>query len=151
MLFAILYDLPKYQLYIYCIHLFMSLFLIPAQSIIGKMFPKLWQSRLEKTQLYRLNTNTMLYIALQKQLYNLSKMFLYKCTILQEMTRSSSFSTKRRNMYQFVDNRTVFFLFWFNSFLMKLIINYHQLHVHKTPGLNKRNLGTTGKMISLRV
>ena len=33
---------------IYCIHLFMSLFIIPSQSIIGKILPNLWQRRLEK-------------------------------------------------------------------------------------------------------
>ena len=31
----------KYQMYINCIHLFMSLFIIPSQSIIGKILPNL--------------------------------------------------------------------------------------------------------------
>ena len=30
-----------------CIHLFMSLFIIPSQSIIGKFLPNLWQRSLE--------------------------------------------------------------------------------------------------------
>ena len=43
----ILYGLAKIM-YIYCINLFMSLFTILSQSIIGKMLPSLWQRRLEK-------------------------------------------------------------------------------------------------------
>ena len=36
-------------MYIYCIHyLFMSLFIIPSQNIIGKILSNLWQRRLEK-------------------------------------------------------------------------------------------------------
>ena len=38
----------KNQMYIYCIHLFVSLFIIPSQSIIGKILPNLWERRLEK-------------------------------------------------------------------------------------------------------
>ena len=38
----------RYQMYIYYIHLFMSLFIIPLQSMIGKILPNLWQRRLEK-------------------------------------------------------------------------------------------------------
>ena len=37
-----------YQMYIYCIYLFMSLFIIPSQSIIGKILQNLWQRHLEK-------------------------------------------------------------------------------------------------------
>ena len=46
----ILYGLPKIQIqmYIYCIHWFMSLFIIELQSIIGNFFPNLWQRCLEK-------------------------------------------------------------------------------------------------------
>ena len=38
----------KYQMYIYCIHLFMLLFVIPSQNIIGKILGNLWQRLLEK-------------------------------------------------------------------------------------------------------
>ena len=34
-------------MYIYCIHLFMSLFIIPLQSVLAKVLPNLWQRRLE--------------------------------------------------------------------------------------------------------
>ena len=45
--------LPKiYQMYIYCIHLFMPLFIILSQSIIGKILPNLWQRRLEKPLIF---------------------------------------------------------------------------------------------------
>ena len=46
MRFCMVYQ--KNQMYSYCIHLFMSLFIIPAQSIIGKILPNLWQKRLQK-------------------------------------------------------------------------------------------------------
>ena len=51
MFYVILHGLPKYQMYIYCIHLFMSLFIIPLQSITGKISPNLWQKLSEKTLL----------------------------------------------------------------------------------------------------
>ena len=41
---AILYGLPT----IYCIQLFISLFIIPSQNIIGKILPNLLQGCLEK-------------------------------------------------------------------------------------------------------
>ena len=49
-LFDIAWLTKKYQMHILCIHLFMSLFIIPSQSIrsIGKILPNLWQRRLEK-------------------------------------------------------------------------------------------------------
>ena len=35
-------------MYIYCIHVFISLFIIPSQSVLAKVLPNLWQRRLEK-------------------------------------------------------------------------------------------------------
>ena len=43
----------KYEMYIYCVPLFMSLFTIPSQSIIGKVLPNHWQRRKEKLLLYQ--------------------------------------------------------------------------------------------------
>ena len=51
MSFTILYGLPKYQMYIYCIHLLMPLLIIQLHSIISKILPNLWQKCLEKPPL----------------------------------------------------------------------------------------------------
>ena len=41
----------KIQMYFYCIHLFMCLFIIPSQSVFGNFLPNLWQRCLEKPPL----------------------------------------------------------------------------------------------------
>ena len=53
MFYGILYSLPKdiKCIYIYCINLFMSLFITPSQSIIVQFLPNLWQRRLENPNL----------------------------------------------------------------------------------------------------
>ena len=62
MFYAILYGLPKnIKMYIYCIHLFMSLFKISLQSIIGKILPNLSQKRLEKPLLLLTTLNLSTY------------------------------------------------------------------------------------------
>ena len=48
----------KYQIYIYCIHLLMSLFTIQLRGIIGKNLPSLWQRHLEKPLLLNVLINT---------------------------------------------------------------------------------------------
>ena len=45
MRFCMVYQ--KHQMYIYCIHLFRYLSIIPSQSIIGNILSNLWQKRLE--------------------------------------------------------------------------------------------------------
>ena len=49
MFFAILHGFQKYQIYIYCIHLIISLLITELRSTFGKLLPELWQRRLEKT------------------------------------------------------------------------------------------------------
>ena len=49
-------------MYIYCIYLFMSLFIIPSQSVIGKILPNLWQRRLEKPLMNGVGNNRKGYI-----------------------------------------------------------------------------------------
>ena len=51
MRFCMVYE--QYQIHIYCIHLFLPLFTIPSQSIIGKILPNFSQRRLEKPLLIR--------------------------------------------------------------------------------------------------
>ena len=49
MFYVFLCGLPENnQMYIYCIHLSMSLSIISSQSITGKILPNLWQVHLEK-------------------------------------------------------------------------------------------------------
>ena len=65
----------KNQMYIYCIHLFMPLFIIPSQSVFGKSFAKHLAKALRKTSIVYI-THIVLLTALSLSFHSLNYFFI---------------------------------------------------------------------------